>query len=320
MDEARGRKAADEFGIPQLTANLSDLYRRDDLNVIDLCTPPYLHYPQILEALAAGKHVICEKPVAGSLKQVDGLIVAEAQSGKRVMPIFQYRFGHGLQKLRWLKDQGVTGRASLTTIETAWRRRAEYYAIAWRGKWQTELGGSLVSHAIHAHDALYYILGPARSVAAHVTTLINQVETEDVASASLQMADGSLCTLAVTMGSAQELSRQRYCFSGLTAESNLRPYTFTGDDWTFTGDTPEMNERIQETLARFEPMLEGYAGQFYRYAHALATGAELPVTLAEARASLELATALYHSARTQQVVQLPLTQDNPMYEGWQSGK
>ena len=57
--------------------------------------------------LAAGKHVICEKPVAGSLRQADELIVAEAQSGRRVMPIFQYRFGRGLQKLKWLRDHGV---------------------------------------------------------------------------------------------------------------------------------------------------------------------------------------------------------------------
>jgi predicted dehydrogenase len=262
--------------------------------------------------------VICEKPVAGSLKQVDDLIAAEAQSGKRVMPIFQYRFGRGLQKLKWLREQGVAGRAWLTTVETAWRRRADYYAVPWRGKWQTELGGTLVTHAIHAHDAASYILGPAKSVAARIATLVNPIETDDNVSASLQMADGSLCSLSVTTGSAKEISRQRYCFSNLTAESNTQPYTFTGDDWTFTGDTPEIDERIAEALALFEPLPEGMAGQFYRYARAMQSGQELPITLADARAALELVTAIYSSARTRQVVELPIGTDHPMYAGWQS--
>jgi predicted dehydrogenase len=317
LDEARVRSVAEEFAIPRAATHIAELYRMDELDVIDLCTPSHLHYPQTLEALAAGKHVICEKPVAGSLKQVDELIEAEARSGKRVMPIFQYRFGRGLQRLKWLRDQGVAGRAYLATAETHWRRRPGYYAAPWRGKWQTELGGALVTLAIHAHDAICFILGPVKNVAAHLATLVNPIETEDTASISLQMADGSLCACSLTTGSATEISRHRFCFSSLTAESNLRPYSNTGDDWTFTGDTPEIDARIAETLARFEPLPEGKEGQFYRYAHAMQTGQALPVTLADARASLELITAIYYSARTQQSVELPIGRNHPMYAGWQ---
>ena len=317
LDEARARQVAEEFAIPRVVTDIAELYRMDELDVIDICTPSYLHYRQTLDALAASKHVICEKPVAGSLKQVDELIAAEAQSGRRVMPIFQYRFGHGLQRLKWLCDRGVAGRALLTTAETHWRRRPEYYAVPWRGKWQTELGGALVTLAIHAHDAVGYVLGPAKSVAAHLATLVNPIETEDTASISLQMADGSLASFSVTTGSAVEISRHRFCFSNLTAESNLRPYANTGDDWTYSGDTPEMDARIAERLAQFETLPEGKEGQFYRYARALHSGQELPVTLADARASLELITAIYYSARTRQVTELPIGRDHPMYAGWQ---
>jgi predicted dehydrogenase len=270
-----------------------------------------------LDALAAGKHVICEKPAAGSLKQVDELIGAEAQSGKRVMPIFQYRFGHGLQKLKWLRDQGVAGPAWFTTVETSWRRRAEYYAVPWRGKWQTELGGTLVTLAIHAQDAVRYLLGPVKSVAAHVATLVNDIETDDTFSASLQMSDGSICALSGTTGSAHEISRHRFCFKHLSAESNTRPYTNTGDDWTFTGDSPEIDARIAQALSRFEALPEGTQGQLYRYHCAMQSGAELPVILADARAALELITAIYCSARTKQVVELPINNDHPLYAGWQ---
>src|SRR6185295_9129215 len=112
----------------------------------------------------------------------------------------------GIQKLRWLVDRGVAGRAYLTTVETAWRRRPAYYAVPWRSRWATELGGPVVNLAIHAHDLLYYVLGPARTVSAHLTTLVNPIETEDCAAVALEMADGSVATLAMTTGSSHEIS------------------------------------------------------------------------------------------------------------------
>ena len=317
VDEAKAREVAATYGVGRVLTDLGALCERDDLDVVDICTPPYLHAAQTLQALGAGKHVICEKPLAGSLEDADRVAAAEKRSGRRVMPIFQYRFGHGIQKLRLLVERGIAGRAYLTTVETAWRRRPAYYAVPWRSRWATELGGPVVNLAVHGHDLVYYLLGPAKSVSAHLGTLVNPVETEDCAAVSVEMADGSLCTLAVTTGSAHEISRHRFCFAGLSAESNTEPYRSSHDPWTFTGDTPAIDDRIREALAAFEPRPEGFAGQFSRYHQALQSGAELPVTLADARAALELVTAIYHSARTRAPVQLPLDVTHPLYGGWQ---
>jgi predicted dehydrogenase len=316
IDEPKARGVAEEFHIPRVVTNIDDVCRMDDVDVIDICTPPHLHFAQIKQALSADKNVISEKPLVGSIKQVDELMAAEAQSGKRVMPIFQYRFGHGLQKLKFLQAQGLTGTAYLSTVETAWRRRAEYYAVPWRGKWKTELGGTLTGHAVHAHDMLTYILGPVKRVFARTTTRVNPVEVEDCAAISLEMADGSLATLAATVGSVVEITRHRFCFSGLVAESNTKPYHNSHDPWTFTGDTPELDAQIKEALERFVPLPERFEGQFYRYYQAITHGEELPVTLADARAALELLTAMYVSSRTGQQVELPFDTDHPAYEGW----
>jgi predicted dehydrogenase len=189
--------------------------------------------------------------------------------------------------------------------------------VPWRGKWETELGGPLVTLAIHAHDALYYVLGPARSVLARTTTLVNPIETDDCISASLEMADGSLASLSVTTGSEAQISRIRFCFSGLTAESNTEPYHNTSDPWTFTGDSPELEQQIEETLSVLKPLPESFMGQFARFHEALANGAELPVTLSDARNSLELITAIYHSAETGEIVNLPIDEGHPKYTGWQ---
>jgi len=98
LDQALAASLADIYHIPRVTTDFADLLRIDDLDVIDLCTPSYLHHPQALRALEAGKHVICEKPVAGSLQQIDELIAVEAGSGKCLMPISQTRFGTGVHR------------------------------------------------------------------------------------------------------------------------------------------------------------------------------------------------------------------------------
>ena len=156
-DDARARDAASRTGADIVT--FEETIARDDVDIVDLCTPPYLHVAQTLQALEAGRHVICEKPLAGSLHDVDRVAAAAKRSGRRVMPVFQYRFGHGIQKLQLLRECGVTGPAYLTTVETAWRRRPAYYAVPWRARWATELGGPVVNLAVHAHDLVRYVFG-----------------------------------------------------------------------------------------------------------------------------------------------------------------
>jgi predicted dehydrogenase len=317
VDAARADALAAALGAPHACRDFAELCALPDLDVIDICTPSFLHFEQTLATLAAGKHVILEKPVAGSLREVDALIEAEARSGRRVLPIFQYRFGAGLQKLRFLVQQGIAGQPYVATSETHWRRKDAYYA-AWHGRWARELGGPIVTLAVHAHDVLYSVLGPARRVYAAMATRVNPIETEDCVAASLEMACGALVTSSVTTGSARQISRLRFCFSNLTAESNTEPYTQTADPWVFTGDSPEIDAQITDALAGFTPKPERFIGQFLSYYDALTAAAEPPVTLADARASIELITALYHSAQTGAAVTLPIGTEHPKYSGWQS--
>lgn len=316
LDLAKARALAQQHGIAHVTADIGELCRKDELDIVDICTPPHLHFGQIEQVLAAGKHAFCEKPLVGSLAEVDRLAEFEAHSGRRVMPIFQKRFGHGLQKLRFLVEHGLAGRAYVSTVETSWRRRAEYYAVPWRGKWSTELGGTLLGHAIHAHDMLCHIVGPISRVFARVATRVNAIEVEDCASVSLLMADGSLASLTATVGSSPEITRHRFCFSNLTAESNLAPYGNSSEPWTFTADSPEQASEIDAALAHFQRLPESFEGQFLRAYNAFLGGHELPVTLDDARTALELVSAMYYSARSGEDVVLPLGSEHPVYAGW----
>ena len=107
-----------------------------------------------MAALAAGKHVVCEKPLTGSLADVDAIIAAEQGARGVLMPIFQYRYGDGIEKAKRIIDAGIAGKPYVGSVETFWCRTPDYYAVPWRGKWATELGGVLVTHALHLHDML----------------------------------------------------------------------------------------------------------------------------------------------------------------------
>jgi predicted dehydrogenase len=316
LNPERLEKFGAEYGVKLCVLQVDELFAAGLFDVVDICTPPNTHYELITRALAAGAHVVCEKPLVGSLADCDRLADAERASGRRIIPIFQYRFGNGLQRLKMLVEQGIAGDALLTTIETAWQRGADYYAVPWRGKWATEMGGVCLSQAIHAHDMLSYINGPVASVSARLRTRVNPIEVEDCAAIAIEMVDGSLATLSATLGSAVQISRLRFVFRNLTAESNLDPYKPSKDPWQFTGANEDAQALVDAALAAFAPHEEFFVGQFTRMHAALTNGGALPVTLDDARQSLELITAIYHSAVSGERVTLPLPASHALYGGW----
>jgi len=121
-----------------------------------------------MQALAADKHVICEKPLATSLADMDRLEQAEAASMGMLFPVFQYRFGRAMDQLRALDAAGLLGQPQMASLETHWARDAAYYAVPWRGTWQGEYGGAVVGHAIHAHDLLCQLFGDINRVNAQL--------------------------------------------------------------------------------------------------------------------------------------------------------
>jgi predicted dehydrogenase len=316
IDPERGKTTAAKYGVQNYIPDLAALFAQD-LDLIDICTPSSMHFEQACAALKAGFDIVVEKPVARSLAECDELERLAAQTGKIICPIFQYRFGHGFQKLRHLQAKGLTGKPLLATAETHWFRGDEYYGrAAWRGTWDGETGGCFTTHAIHINDMLCEMFGAVKSVHARTSRLVNDNETEDLGLLSLEFHSGAMATSSVTLGSRQEMSRLRFCFRDLVAESGISAYNPGHEPWTFPHDNPASATRIHQALADFAPLPERFAGQFHRLYMALTNGGTLPVTLADARRSIELLTAIYYSAHTGQSTELPLKPGHPFYNGW----
>jgi predicted dehydrogenase len=316
LSQERLQAVGDEFDVPRRTTSFDEVLAMADVDIVDICTPPMVHLAQILAALSAGKEVICEKPLVGSLADLDRVAEAERASRGRVMPIFQYRWGNGFQKALHVVRSGLAGTPYLATAETQWKRTADYYAVPWRGRFETELGGVLLTHAIHLHDMACELMGPIRDLYARTATRVNPIEVEDCAAATLALESGALMTMAATLGSQKEISRLRCCFEHVTFESGLEPYSPGNEPWEIIPASPEAKERIDAALATYVPVHPRFRGQLQAYHDALVSGGPLPVTLADARRSLELITALYHSAATREPVTLPLAATHPLYASW----
>lgn len=316
LDGERATEVAGWLRDVRAETDLAAVLAADDVDVVDLCTPPGTHRGQIEQCLRAGKDVICEKPLVGSVREVDEVAAVAAETGHHVMPILQYRFGAGIQRVRHLVDAGLAGAPYVANVDLAWRRGADYYAAPWRGRWETELGGVLLSHAVHALDMTLFVLGSPVGVWARTSTLVNDIEVEDCAAVTLRFASGALATLSATLGSAAEISRHRFTFEHLSAESGTEPYSNGSDPWTLTVADPEHQARVDAAVAGLGERGEDYVGQLERYAEARATGAPPPVTLDDARTVLEVVTAMYISSRTDREVALPLAPDDPAQAGW----
>jgi predicted dehydrogenase len=307
---------ADEFGVAGREASFDKVLAMMDIDVVDICTPPMLHHPMIIAALKAGKHVICEKPLCGSLAEIDEVIAVEKTAKGRLMPIFQYRFGNGIQQAKAIIDAGIAGKPFVGTVETLWRRDAPYYAVPWRGKWKTELGGVLMGHAIHPHDMFCYLMGPIKSLFGRVTTRVNPIEVEDCISASVELESGALGSFTASLGSADEITRIRLAFENLTMESDHAPYNPGAALWKILPRNDDTASRIATLLHNWPDVAPRFTTQMGRFHDAVMTGGPLPVTTADSRRSLEIVTAFYHSSATHQEVTWPIGPDHPKYKSW----
>ena len=303
----------------KVSLNFEDLLKIKEIDIIDICLPPHLHFSACKKSLEAGKHVICEKPLVSNLKEVDELEKISIATGKTIFPVFQYRYGPGFSKLKALIKSGLAGKPLVASLETHWNRGKEYYSKAWRGTWKGEQGGAILSHSIHIHDLISMIFGPVSNVFAKLTTRVNDIEVEDCAALSIEMDNGALVTSSITLGAANDTSRLKFCFNGITAESAAspdKPCNPADDKWKFLAREPVTQNQIEEILSKVKNSKSWYSGMFNEIANKLDDKSSDEVGLSDARRSLEFVTAVYQSSRQNKNIKLPIEKDNPLYNSW----
>lgn len=160
----RGQAAAKKYSVPLVVRDYRELLARDDIDVISIALPNYLHVPVALEAVRAGKHVMLDKPMATNAREAAKLI-AEAKRRRRFLMVGQnHRLTPEVQTLKQLVDHGVLG--DVYHAKTGWTRRAGIPRI---GSWFTQkaraAGGSTYDIGVHALDRCLFLLGEFEAAA-----------------------------------------------------------------------------------------------------------------------------------------------------------
>jgi UDP-N-acetyl-2-amino-2-deoxyglucuronate dehydrogenase len=166
-----------------------------DLHLVCVCTPHPSHGEIAAAALAAGKHVLVEKPLGSRPEQVHAVLAAAAARPDLVAAgVFQHRFAPLARRLRQLAAAGDFGPVASATVEFRCTRTPEYYAGgAWRGTWAGEGGGVMINQAIHTLDLALWLAADAPvAVAATVERRrMACIEVEDHAVGEVALRGGA---------------------------------------------------------------------------------------------------------------------------------
>jgi predicted dehydrogenase len=299
----------------RIFGDLEAMLADKDLDVVCVCTPSGAHLEPAVHAARAGKHVVVEKPLEITLARCDAIIDACDSCGVRLCTIFPSRFTAANLRLKEAIVGGRFGRLTLGDTYVKWWRTQQYYdSGGWRGTWELDGGGALMNQAIHNVDLLYWLMGDVESIVAQTATLAHaRIEVEDTAVASLRFKNGALGVIeAATSAYPGLLKRTEVHGDRGSARVEQDDITL----WDFQEKVPSDNE-IYAAMAASSGFKAGasdprgithigHRDQLTDFLEAIDRGSPPRVDGCEGRKSVEIIRAIYQSARTGQVVKLPL--------------
>jgi predicted dehydrogenase len=169
------------------------------LDLVLVLTPPGAHLPVAHAAIAAGKHILVEKPIELTVARGEALAAAAEAAGVRCGVCLQHRFRPAALRLKATLASGALGNPLSASASIRWRRDDAYFAQPGRGTMARDGGGVLLTQAIHTLDLLLHLMGPVRDAAGFaITSPLRKIDTEDVAAAALRFENGAIGVLDAT--------------------------------------------------------------------------------------------------------------------------
>jgi len=181
------------------------LQQEKGIDVVSICSPNGLHARHSIAALNAGFHVLCEKPMAISVKDCGEMIQAAEKSNRRLFAIKQNRYNPPVAAVKKLVEEGRLGRINSVQLNCFWNRNEDYYKNSWKGTLALD-GGTLFTQFSHFIDLLYWIVGDVEKVQALTGNFTHRgiIEFEDTGAIILQFTNGAIGTINYTVNSFQK--------------------------------------------------------------------------------------------------------------------
>lgn len=314
----RGETAARKYGTV-FEPDLDRLLTRDDVDAVAICSENVRHADHTEAAAKAGKHVLCEKPMATTLEDCDRMIKACKDAGVMYMQTFPKRFDPVYVKIKELLDEGAIGR-----IGTVRMRHGHYFALVkeWMDNKDADWlrdpvaggGGAFLDEGIHAADVLRWLFGDPISVTAVIDNVLVPMEVDDNGAAIWRFDSG---VIAIHQSN----------WTDLAATNTLEIYGEAGviiQQYSDCSSTRIMGE-ISQPLMMYSKKNGSMGWEVFdlpihfpayhetvplKFVEALLDGTEPPVTGEDGKKALEMILGAYQSAREERTVRFPLRKDS----------
>jgi len=296
---------AEKYNVPSYQS-MEEMLRREQLDLVALCTPSGIHSSQVVLSAKYGVHVMTEKPMATRWQDGVQMVRACDESNVHLFVVKQNRCNTTLQLLRRAIDEKRFGKIYMVHINVFWTRPQEYYDQAkWRGTWEFD-GGAFMNQASHYVDLLNWLIGPVDKVQAMVSTT-RDIEVEDTGVLNIRWRNGAIGSMSVTMltfpknleGSLTILGERGTVRVGGVAVNDIQLWQFE--------DLKDYDEQIK--TANYETTSVyglGHPLYYKNVIDVLRGDAEPETDGREGLKSLELLIAAYLSARDGKTISLPL--------------
>ena len=185
------------FSIDELLAG------EKNLDLVAVCTPNGLHVEHSIKALKAGCNVLCEKPMATTVRDCERMIHSAEETNRRLFIVKQNRFNPPVKAVKKVIEEGRLGKIFNVQVNCFWNRNREYYTGSdWRGKLKMD-GGTLFTQYSHFIDLLYWFVGDVEEIRSFTDNYVHKdvVEFEDTGVVVLKFANGAVGTINFTINS-----------------------------------------------------------------------------------------------------------------------
>jgi len=306
--EERAQKIAEEYGAIPYT-DYRKMVERDDLEIVNICTPSGMHGDMAIDCANAGKHVLCEKPIDIHLDKIDAMIETAERNRITLSCIFQNRFSDAARRIKQAIEAGRLGRLLYGDAAVKWYRTQEYYdAGGWRGTWQWDGGGALMNQSVHYIDLLQWFMGPARRVWGRTGTMNHKIETEDLGVATLEFENGALGQIVGTTCAHPGLGTRIDVIGSqgtvVWEDGEIKRWELLeGEKEEIASDAATLGSGAADPWAI---SAGGHQRQIEYFAHCVIEGKPAEPTAREARKSVEIILSIYESSRRGEPVTLPL--------------
>ena len=301
LDKTHAETVAAEYKIQNIYTDHLKMLENRDIDAVSVCLPNFLHAPISIDALHAGKHVLCEKPPARNAQEAKAMADAATENDKTLMYALVQRFGGNAQRLKQLVTAGELGDIYFGKAAYVRRRGIPIGKEGWFVDKERSGGGALIDIGVHALDCIWWLMNSPRpvevmgAVYSHFGHLVPddvKYDVDDGTFAHIHFENGATIILETTW--ALNLPGDNYIkVAGTKAGATLNPFTLY---------TEEDGKEVDKPLNA--PRINGFDEEVKHFVGCIVDG-KAPISSAEQGIMLmQMLDGIYESAEKGQSVRI----------------